>query len=110
MPGHAAPQADHASGLTDPTVRPAVPWRVADVYIEAHGRLGVRFNDGTEGTVDLTRRLQRDDAGVFAALRDPAVFGSARVDLGAVSWPGGIDLAPDAMYDAIRAEGVWVLT
>ncbi len=110
MPGHAAPQADHAPGLTEPSVRPAAPWRVADLRVLAHGRLGVRFNDGTEGAVDLTQRLQRDEAGVFAMLRDPAVFNSARVDLGAVSWPGGPDLAPDAMYDAIRADGVWVLT
>jgi hypothetical protein len=27
----------------------------------------------------------------------------------AVTWDHGIDLAPDAMYDAIKASGVWVL-
>jgi hypothetical protein len=26
-----------------------------------------------------------------------------------VEWPGDIDLAPDAMYDEIKALGVWIL-
>jgi len=26
-----------------------------------------------------------------------------------VTWPGEIDLAPDAMYEGIKATGVWVL-
>jgi len=29
--------------------------------------------------------------------------------MGVVQWPNGGDLAPDAMYDAIRESGVWVL-
>jgi hypothetical protein len=31
------------------------------------------------------------------------------VVLGAVQWPNGADLAPDAMYDAIRERGQWIL-
>jgi len=42
-------------------------------------------------------------------LRDPAEFAKARIDMGAVTWPNGADLAPDAMYDAIRSQGLWVL-
>ena len=45
----------------------------------------------------------------FEPLRDPAVFAQARVVLGAIQWPNGADLAPDAMYDAIREYSVWVL-
>jgi len=29
--------------------------------------------------------------------------------MGAVAWPGGAELAPDAMYDAIRDQGFWTL-
>ena len=47
-------------------------------------------------------------AGVFAALRDPALFAQVRVEWGAVTWPGGLDLAPDAMHEAIRQSGEWV--
>lgn len=68
------------------------------------------FVDGTSGEVDLRDLLERPEvpSGVFAPLRDPAVFAKAGVVLGAVEWPGGPDLAPDAMYDAIREHGRWV--
>jgi hypothetical protein len=46
---------------------------------------------------------------IFEPLRDPAIFVQAQVVLGAVQWPNGADLAPDAMYDAIRERGVWIL-
>ena len=46
---------------------------------------------------------------IFAPLRDPEVFRQVRVEMGAVAWPNGADLAPDAMYDNIRAHGHWEL-
>jgi hypothetical protein len=49
------------------------------------------------------------DGTIFEPLRNPAVFAQARVVLGAIQWPNGSDLAPDAMYDAIREYSVWVL-
>jgi hypothetical protein len=42
-------------------------------------------------------------AGVFTALTDAAVFNRAFVRLGAVSWPGDLDIAPDAIHAAIKA-------
>jgi hypothetical protein len=59
--------------------------------------------------VDLTRLIQSPDAGVFAALADHALFAQVRVEYGAVTWPGEIDLAPDAMYAEIKKAGIWVL-
>jgi hypothetical protein len=47
--------------------------------------------------------------GVFAALRQPDLFRQARIEGGAVTWPGEIDLAPDAMYREIKRAGEWVL-
>jgi hypothetical protein len=43
-----------------------------------------------------------DLTGVLAPLRDPEFFACVFLDHGAVSWPGEIDLAPDAMYRAIQ--------
>jgi hypothetical protein len=48
-------------------------------------------------------------AGVFEALRDEQVFSQAYIELGVVTWPGNLDLAPDAMYDEIKANGEWIL-
>lgn len=54
-------------------------------------------------------RNGRFDSTIFEPLRNPGIFAQAQVVLGAVQWPNGADLAPDAMYDAIRERGVWVL-
>lgn len=94
-----------------PEVRHTVPWRVTSVGVRPDFRLHVTFVDGTAGEVDLQPLLRGPEAGegVFGPLRDPEVFARARVVLGAVEWPGGPDLAPDAMYDAIREHGRWVV-
>jgi hypothetical protein len=61
----------------------------------------------TEGEAHLATLIWSERAGVFASLRDETVFDQVEVQLGAVVWPGtGIDLAPDAMYDAIKVRGV----
>ncbi|MGB8841336.1 MAG: hypothetical protein WCC64_09695 [Aliidongia sp.] len=46
-------------------------------------------------------------AGVFARLSDPTLFAQASVEHGAVTWSGGLNLAPDAMYAAIAERGEW---
>lgn len=92
-----------------PPVRPRMPWRVVTVTALPDYRLHVRFVDDTEGMVDLKGLICSPGAGVFAALADPSLFARAYVEYGAVTWPGEIDLAPDAMYAEIRKTGQWVL-
>ena len=65
-------------------------------------RLQITFDDGTEGSVCLRDRLFGP---VFEPLQDPALFDQVFVDeFGAVCWPNGADLAPDALYERILAE------
>ena len=87
------------------------PWRVTSVTALPEAQLEVTFVDGISGKVDMRTFLSssRVDGTVFETLRAPAVFAEARVVMGAVQWPNGADLAPDAMYDAIRENGIWVL-
>jgi len=92
-----------------PGVTPSAPWRVREVHALTGYRLSVKFNDGMAGEVDLSRVVMSDKAGVFAALRDPAVFDRVYLEYGVVTWPGEIDLAPDAMHAQIKKEGRWVL-
>ncbi|MES2179664.1 MAG: DUF2442 domain-containing protein [Gemmatimonadota bacterium] len=93
----------------DPTARltPRVPWRVESVKALPGHRLAVVFADGTAGEVDVSRIIFGPMPGVFAVLRDPALFAQVGIELGAVTWPGELDLAPDAMYDEIKAHGSW---
>lgn len=81
-------------------------WDVVDVQAVPPMALQVRFADGTTGQV---RFEPSHLTGVFEALRDPAIFAQARIESGAVTWPGDLDLAPDAMYAEIKSRGEWVL-
>ena len=59
-------------------------------------RIWLSYEDGTEGTVDLSDVAGR---GVFAAWNDPAFFRSVRLGShGAIEWGASIDICPDAMY------------
>ena len=74
-------------------VIPRASWRVIEVHTFPGYRLAVKFMDGTEGEVDMSRLVMSDRAGIFIHLRDPALFAQAYVEYGAVVWPGEIDLA-----------------
>lgn len=80
---------------------PRSPWRVAKVVPLPNYRLKVTFLDGLEGIVDMSLLIHSPNAGVFAALADTAVFANVRVEMGAPTWPGELDIAPDAVHDAI---------
>lgn len=69
-------------------------------------RLKVTFSDGLEGEIEF-KESHLD--GVFEALKDEAYFNQVHVSRGVVTWPGELDLAPDAMYAEIKKSGVWVL-
>jgi hypothetical protein len=92
-----------------PKIRPQASWRVAEVQALGDFSLRVRFLDGVEGIVKMSELVHSADAGVFATLADPAIFAQAAEQHGAVTWPGEIDLAPDAMYQAIQEHGEWIL-
>ena len=74
------------------------------IYVKAgpDWTLEVRFSDGVQGTISLADRLFGP---VFEPLKDPAFFAQATIDeFGAVCWPNGADLAPDALYETIKQE------
>jgi hypothetical protein len=80
---------------------------VREVTALPDDRLFVRFVDGLTGIVDLSALIASPNAGVFARLRDRALFDLVHVEMGAVVWPGELDLAPDAMHAAIKKHGEW---
>ena len=81
-------------------------WDVTNIELIEHLKLKITFLDGLSGTVEFEPSHL---TGVFAPLKDPAFFSQVRIESGAVTWPGGIDLAPDAMHKEIKSNGAWVL-
>ena len=64
-------------------------------------RLFLRFEDGTQGVLDLAPILRFD--GIFEPLRDPAFFARVRLEeeLGTIVWPNGADLCPDVLHQRL---------
>ena len=79
---------------------------VSGVEVLGHYRLRLTFSDGLVGDVDLSHL--RGAGGVFAPLQNPAFFAEVRVDpeIGTISWPGGIDLAPEVLYERAAARPI----
>lgn len=72
-------------------------------------RLHLRYDDGVEGTVDLSARVGK---GVFAIWRDPDVFARFKIEESgrALVWPGEVDACADALYleiTGMTAEELW---
>lgn len=77
----------------------AAYWRVSEVRVIEDRAVWVRFADGLEGIVRLSPDFFQ---GVFSHLIAPDKFREITVVDGAVTWPGGLDIAPDAMYEDVR--------
>lgn len=81
-------------------------FNVIDAKITQHLEFVVTFADGLSGAVKI---LPSHLYGVFEKLKDPQFFNCLEITDGFVGWPDEIDLAPDAMYQAIKESGEWVL-
>jgi len=62
-------------------------------------RIHLTFNDSLQGTLDLQSWLEGP---VFEPLKDLNYFQRFFVDGGTVVWPNGADIAPEALYDAVK--------
>ena len=86
-------------------------WSIVRFAVLPNYKIEVSFADGISGVADLSPRLSQGRLGDgFDALCDETLFSRVYLEHGALTWPGGIDLAPDAMYQRIRADGVSILS
>ena len=74
---------------------------VKHVAVIGDHQLRLTFEDGTVGDVAFG---DHEWHGVFEPLRDPARFAEVKVDpqLGTIVWPGGLDMAPEPLYEEAR--------
>jgi hypothetical protein len=61
--------------------------------------LWLRFNDGTEGEVDLSDEL---DGPLFGSLRDPERFKRFSLEHHTIAWEGMADFAPEFLREQVR--------
>lgn len=101
MQKQTASEQDRTTGVMS-----VIAWRVKSVSVPKHLTLAVAFNDGTQGLVTIDPKWL---TGVFRDLQAPDTFAQAFVEHGAVTWPNGLDLAPDSMYKAIKAHGHYTI-
>lgn len=92
-----------------PAINCTTPWRLRAIHVLKDYTLGVEFIDGTQGLVEMKQLILSTKAGVFTPLKNEIFFNQVYLSYGVATWPGEIDLAPDAMYDAIKKNGKWVL-
>jgi len=85
-------------------------WSIVRFKVLPEYKIEVSFADGTTGIADLAPRLSQGPLGDgFDPLCDEKMFARVFLDHGALTWPGEIDLAPDAMYERIRSSGKSIL-
>jgi hypothetical protein len=75
---------------------------VVGVAVVGDRVLRLLFSDGIAGDVDFSAERW---TGVLSPLNDPAYFAEVTVDpeAGTLVWPGGIDLAPEPLYEQAKA-------
>jgi hypothetical protein len=59
--------------------------------------VSTRFDDGTVKDIDLSRWFKGP---VFEPLKDPKFFKKFFIEGGTLAWPNGVDIAPEALYEA----------
>ena len=75
---------------------------VIEVEVRSDYKVFVRFQDGMQGEVDISKLVPFK--GVFAPLQNREYFAQVFVDSdsGTICWQNGADIAPETLYAAVR--------
>jgi hypothetical protein len=73
-------------------------WDVKQIRYLTDYQYEIVFQDGNHGIVDFEE--YRRKTGIFQRLNDLDYFKKAYIDqeLGVLSWPDGLDIAPETLY------------
>jgi hypothetical protein len=66
-------------------------------YVDGH-KLWLKFNDGTEGQIDLSSELYGE---IFEPLKDISYFKQFRIQGNTIAWKNGADFAPEFLREKI---------
>ncbi|MEW5694124.1 MAG: DUF2442 domain-containing protein [Candidatus Hydrogenedentota bacterium] len=69
---------------------------VISVEAQKDNTLLLLFENGERRRFNMKPLLDKKP---FFKLKEPAIFMKAAIDYGTVVWPGGIDIAPETLWD-----------
>lgn len=70
--------------------------RIMGVEVLGDHELRLSFGDGVVGDVTFD---DREWQSVLEPLRDPKLFAQVEIEMGTLCWPGGLDMAPEPLYE-----------
>lgn len=73
-------------------------WDIVKAHPIGQRTLELEFADGLQGRVQIPTSFCN---GVFTPLLCDDLLKQVRIEHGALTWPGGLDLAPDTMHKQI---------
>lgn len=73
-------------------------WITRATYIQGY-QLGLEFNDGSSGIVDLTNELNKP---IFRPLKDINYFKNFKLNSWTITWDNGADFAPEFLYERTK--------
>ena len=75
--------------------------KVIEINYQQDYVFNIVFDDGTCGNVDFSEYIGKWT--IFEPLRDLNQFKAACIDGGTIAWENGADIAPESLYEKIRA-------
>lgn len=79
-------------------------YEITDIKFLGEYKIHVKFKNGKSGILDFSSYPNRN--GVFSKFNDINFFKQAYInpEFGVLTWPGGIDIAPETIYSKATGE------
>ena len=74
--------------------------KTVDASYAGDYNVSVLFEDGSRGVFDFTPYLNYP---CYRSLKSQGIFSLVKADHGTLSWPGDIDIAPEAVWSSHKA-------
>ena len=69
-------------------------------------KIELSFNDGSNGIVDLEKKVYSDHRQVFNLLQNIELFKKFKLNRWTIEWENGADLAPEFLYSLLTKQNV----
>lgn len=75
------------------------PIWIIEARYEEEFQIIIKFNDGTEGIVDLKDKLK---GAIFEPLKKEEYFKNFKLNTWTIEWPNGADFAPEFLHNLVQ--------